>query len=61
MKTLGVTSFVYYTIILVFIYCLIFFTLEMFNFFNLLLWAECVGGSTLLTIALLLAIEKVRN
>ncbi len=61
MKTLGVASFVYYTIIIVLAYCLVFFSLEMFNFFNILLWAKCVGGSAVLTTALLLAIEKVRN
>lgn len=61
MKTLGVASYVYYTIIMVLVYCLLFFTLEMFNFFNILLWAKCVGGSAVLTIAMLLAIEKVRN
>ena len=61
MKTLGVASFVYYTIIMVVAYCLVFFTLEMFNFFNILLWAECMGGSTLLTVAMVLAIEKVRS
>ena len=43
MKTLGVASYVYYTIIMVLVYCLLFFTLEMFNFFNILLWAKCVG------------------
>lgn len=61
MKTLGVASFVYYTIIMVVAYCLVFFTLEMFNFFNILLWAECIGGSALLTMAMVLAIEKVRS
>ncbi len=61
MSTLGVASFVYYTLIIVLVYCLVFFSLEMFNFFNILLWAKCVGGSAALTTILLLAIEKVRN
>lgn len=61
MESLGTSKFVFYTIILVFIYCLTFFTLEAFSFFNLLLWAECVVGSTLLTVILILVIENLRR
>lgn len=61
MRTLGVAQFSYYSFFLVFIYCLVFFTLEMFNFFNWLLWVECVAGSSLLTFILILVIENVRR
>ena len=46
---------------LVFLYCLIFFSLEAFNFFNWLQWLKCVGGSTVLTLILLMTIENVRR
>lgn len=61
MKSLGATKFFYYTFILVFIYCIVFFTLETFSFFNFLQWVENVGGSTVLTILLILAMEGVRK
>lgn len=61
LKAIGTASYIYYTIIITLIYSLLFFSLEMFNFFNLLLWAECVAGSTALTVAIIIAIEKVRR
>ena len=61
MRTLGVTSFVYYTIIMVLIYCLAYFTLETFNFFNWIQWLMSIGGSTILTVVLILVIENIRR
>lgn len=61
MKTLGVASFCYYAIVSVFLYALVFFSLEMFSFSNWLYWTECVLGSMLLTVVLILAIENVRS
>lgn len=60
-KTLGTAPYIYYTVILTLAYSLLFFSLEMFSFFNLLLWAECVAGSAALTVLLVLAIERVRR
>ena len=34
MRTLGVAKFSYYSFVITFIYCLVFFTLETFSFFN---------------------------
>ena len=59
--TLGFAKYLFYISVLIFIHCLLFFTLETFNFFNLLQWIKCIGGSTLLTIILILTIESVRN
>jgi rod shape-determining protein MreD len=59
-KTLGVTRFVYYTISMVLVYCLVFFTLETFNFFNWLLWLACIGGSAIITVVFILIIENLR-
>lgn len=59
--SLGLMKFVYFSFISIFLYCLVFFTLEMFNFFNWTLWALSVGGSTLLTLLLVIVIDNFRN
>ncbi len=61
MKVLGPMKYAFYTIIIVMIYCLLFFTLEAFNFFNWLQWLASIGGSTLLTIVLILVIDNFRK
>ena len=47
--------------ILVLIYCIVFFSLEAFTFFNWLHWLECVGGSALLTLVLIATLETLRK
>ena len=59
--SLGLMKFVYFSFISIFRYSLVFFTLEMFNFFNWTLWALSVGGSTLLTLLLVIVIDNLRN
>lgn len=59
MSTLGTKPFVNFTLVLVGGYCTVFFSLEMFNFFNMLKWLECVAGSTILTVALILAADRL--
>ena len=61
MRSLGVSKFIFYTIILVFLYTLAFFSLEAFNFFNWLQWLLCISTSTLLTVVLILVIENLRR
>ena len=61
MKSLGVARYVYYTFICVFMFNLLFFTVEMFSFFNWLQWALNICGSTVLTVVLILVIENVRK
>lgn len=61
MRTLGVAKFSYYSFVITFIYCLVFFTLETFSFFNWLQWLETVGASTLLTYILILVLENLRR
>ena len=61
MKTLGVNKFIFFTVLVVFIFCLCFFTLETFNFFNWIKWLECVGGSTVFTSVLILVLENMRK
>ena len=57
--TLGLKPFVNYTIVSVAAYSIIFFTLEMLSWPNLLKWIECVVGSTLLTVLLILAVDRL--
>lgn len=61
MQSLGVAKYIYYTIVCVFIYNTLFFSIESFNFFNWLQWLKDIGGSTVLTIVLILAIENIRK
>lgn len=59
--TLGMAQYCYYVGLSILFYNIVFFTVEMFNFFNWQLWAECVGGSSLLTFVLLLVLENLRS
>lgn len=60
-ETLGIVSFTYYCLIQVFLFCLVFFTLDVFSFFNWVYWLECVVGSTVLTLLLILVIDSFRR
>lgn len=59
--SIGVAKYLLYTFILVLIYCLLFFSLEVFSFFDLPRWAESVGGSTVLTLLFIWVIENLIN
>jgi len=61
MRSMGTYKFGYYAIMMVLIYCVTFFSLETFNFFNWLQWIEIVLGSTILSVILILAIENFRS
>ena len=61
MITLGKKQFVFFTLIIVGIYCAVFYTLELMSFFNFWMWLACVVGSTLITSALILTVESVRK
>ena len=60
-RSIGLMKYAYYVSVLVFVYCLVFFSLEMFSFFEWLHWASCVVGSTLITLALIFTFELVRS
>lgn len=61
LRTIGPTKFSFYAFTLVLLHCLVFFTLESFNFFNWLQWLECILGSTLITFILIMTIESVKK
>ena len=60
-STLGFSKFLIFCVILLVVYCLAFFALEAFSFFNWQYWLTCAGASLLLTLALIMAIESVRR
>ena len=60
-KALGRGNFAALASILVVIYCVVFFTLESFSFFNWLNWLESIGGSIVLTLVLVFTFESVRK
>jgi rod shape-determining protein MreD len=61
MSSIGVKPFVNYTITLVTVFCITYYTLEMFSFFNMQQWLKCVIGSIILTVALILAIDTLKR
>ena len=58
-STIGTKPFINYTIVMVTLFCTVFYTLEMLNFLNGLKWLECVLGSMALTVALILALDSL--
>ena len=60
-STMGFSKFVTFSAILVGIYCVVFFALEAFNFFDWQLWLLRSVCSAALTMVLMLAIESVRS
>ena len=58
-KTLSYGKFSFLSGVITAIYCLVFFTLEAFSFFDWLVWMERILASIVLTWILLMAIETV--
>ena len=61
MKNLGVVKYLYYSVALTALYCVVFFTLETFSFFDFSEWLQCTFGSAAITLVLILAFESVAN
>ena len=59
--TMGFGKFATFAFTLVFAYCVVFFTLEAFTFFNWVEWVLNIIGSTVLTLALVLTLETIRK
>ena len=60
-KALGVGRFASLAAILVLVYCVAYFALELFSFSDWLYWLQCAGGSAVLTFVLLMTLESVRK
>ena len=61
MDNIGWVKYFYYSLVLVTIYCLVFFTLDVFTFYNWLEWIKCVMGSSAITLLMILTFETVRG
>ena len=59
--TLGPVRYAYYVIPLVLLFCLLFYTLEFFSFFDMTFWAMCVGGSAAVTLLLIYTFEITKS
>ena len=59
--TMGPAKYTYYITPLVILYCIVFFTLEQFSFFNALYWMMCVVGSSIITLVLIFTFEIGRR
>lgn len=60
-RSLGAAKYSLYSFIIVFVYCLAYFSLEAFNFFNWLQWLEYIGGSFAITYILILTLENLKR
>lgn len=58
---LGRLKYFYYVTISTVIYCVAFYTLEMFAFFNWMQWIERIVGSSVLTILLIMLLEMAQK
>lgn len=58
---MGWGKFTAYAAIMTALYCVVFFTVESFSFFNWLHWLLCIVGSTILTLILVMTLESVRK
>lgn len=59
--TLGALKYSYYSIVLVLFYCLVFYSLELFTYFNITQWAYSVVGSAVLTLVLIFTFEIAKS
>jgi rod shape-determining protein MreD len=59
--TLGKGKYTLFALILLLVFCLLFFALEAFTFYNWIYWLLCTGSSTVLTLVLIMAIESIRK
>ena len=60
-NSMGSGKYVYFTLLLIFIYCIVFFTVEMFTFFNWLQWILNILTSTLLSLLFIVVIDSLRK
>jgi rod shape-determining protein MreD len=59
--TFGLGKFSLFALILTFVYCVVFFTLESFTFFNWIQWLLNMGTSVLLTLLIVLVVDNLRR
>lgn len=60
-RTLNFSGYLGYVFLLTLAYCLVFFTIETFNFFNWTQWGMSIVGSTLLSVVLVVVVDNLRK
>lgn len=60
-SALGFWRFLGLATVLTLVFCLAFFAIEQFSFFNVSYWLQCAGASALLTLLLILTLETLRR
>lgn len=60
-RSLGIGKYTVFALMLTFVFCLSFFTLETFSFFNWTQWLLGVAGSTALTLLIVVVIDNLRK
>lgn len=60
-NSMGAGKYIYFSLLLTFIYCIVFFTVEMFTFFNWLQWILNILTSTLLSLLFIVVIDNLRK
>lgn len=58
-RSLGVRPYFFFLLLITFLYCLLFFSLELFSLGHWLYWLECVAGSTVITVLLIFMVDIV--
>lgn len=61
MLNVGWMKYFYYSLVMVVIYCLVFFTLDAFTFYNWVVWLKSVIGSAAITLLMILTFETVQD
>lgn len=61
LSSMGWMKYSTYSLFLTLIFCLCFFSLEAFSFFNWMQWLLCIGGSYAVTMILIFVLESVRK
>ena len=59
LHSMGFATYFSYASVLVLVYCLVYFSLEAFHFFNWQQWLKSIVGSSILTLILIFVIERV--
>lgn len=60
-RALGFSGYLYYVILITLNYCLVFFTIETFNFFNWTQWGLSILGSMVLSVVLIVVVDNLRK
>ena len=60
-NSMGAGKYIYFSLLLTFIYCIVFFTVEMFTFFNWLQWILNIVASTIISLLLIVVIDNLRR